>query len=261
MRYTIRTALAAMVAAAAFAPAANAQDFNRSFNVAAGRTVEVKGVNGDVTVAYTTGSQVRVSAEKTSKKSDVDDVKIEVIEHANGVTICAVYPTPPRAKKPNNCAAGSEHNSNVQNNDVTVDFTVEIPRGVNVLASTVNGGVDVQRMQSDVTASTVNGDVNVSTSGLARASTVNGSINAVMGRSNWTNELKFSTVNGAVVVSFPGELDAEVTASTVNGEIATDWPLTVRGRFGQKNLNGTIGSGGRRLSLHTVNGDIEIRKR
>jgi len=56
-------------------------------------------------------------------------------------------------------------------------------------------------------------------------------------------------------------VDTEVHASTVNGEISTDYPLTVRGRFGSKRISGTIGRGGRELSLGTVNGSIEIRRR
>jgi DUF4097 and DUF4098 domain-containing protein YvlB len=51
-----------------------------------------------------------------------------------------------------------------------------------------------------------------------------------------------------------------VRATTVNGEIETDFPLTITGKFGPRRLNGTIGSGGRRLDLSTVNGSIKLRK-
>ena len=46
----------------------------------------------------------------------------------------------------------------------------------------------------------------------------------------------------------------------MNGEIETDFPLTVTGRFGPRRLNGRIGSGGRTLSLETVNGAVRIRR-
>jgi DUF4097 and DUF4098 domain-containing protein YvlB len=195
-------------------------------------------------------------------------VKIEVIETPRGYTICAVYPTPQRRRalpgrgnRPNECTPGERWNSNVENNDVEVEWTIEVPRGVLLAARTTNGGIDIQRLTADVYASTVNGDVEVTTTGLARAETVNGSIDVSMGRNTWTDELKFSTVNGGITVTFPGDLNAHVTAETVNGDIETDWPMTVRGRFGSKNLNGTIGSGGRTLALSTVNGSIEIRKK
>jgi hypothetical protein len=51
-----------------------------------------------------------------------------------------------------------------------------------------------------------------------------------------------------------------VRASTVNGQIVTDFPLTVTGRLGPRRVNGTIGSGGRRLELATVNGTIRLKR-
>jgi len=46
----------------------------------------------------------------------------------------------------------------------------------------------------------------------------------------------------------------------VNGSIETDFPLTVTGRLGPRRVTGTIGNGGRRLALETVNGSIRLRK-
>jgi DUF4097 and DUF4098 domain-containing protein YvlB len=192
-------------------------------------------------------------------------VKIEVVETPNGVTICAVYPTPQRSRgrtsRVNECTPGDRWSVNTDNNDVEVEWTIEVPRGVNLSAHTVNGDVDIQKLQSDADAETVNGSIDLVTTGLARAKTVNGSLDISMGRTNWTRDLRFETVNGGITVTFPDGLNTQVSAGTVNGDIETDWPLTVRGRFGQKTLNGTIGAGGRVLSLSTVNGDIEIRKR
>ena len=53
----------------------------------------------------------------------------------------------------------------------------------------------------------------------------------------------------------------EVTASTVNGSMTTDFPLTIRGKWGPKRMSGTVGEGGRTLSLSTVNGDMTLRRR
>jgi DUF4097 and DUF4098 domain-containing protein YvlB len=46
----------------------------------------------------------------------------------------------------------------------------------------------------------------------------------------------------------------------VNGGIETDFPLTVKGKWVGRRLDGTIGAGGRRLELETVNGSITLRK-
>jgi len=227
--------------------------------VAQGRSIEIKGVNGGVEARLASGSQVRVIAHKHARRSDVESVKIEVVEHQAGVTICAVYPSP-EGRPANECRPGEAGRNNVRNNDVNVDFTVEVPRGVDFIGRTVNGSIEGTGLQSDVQAHTVNGGIDIATTGLTRAQTVNGSVDVTVGRADWQNELEIKTVNGGISFSVAGDLNADVTASTVNGDIDTEFPLTVRGRFGPKRLTGTIGSGGRGLLLTTVNGDIAIRK-
>jgi DUF4097 and DUF4098 domain-containing protein YvlB len=83
---------------------------------------------------------------------------------------------------------------------------------------------------------------------------------ARLGRADWNAELDFKTVNGGITLDLPADLNADVTAKTQNGEISTDFPITLLGRVSRKQLNGTIGSGGRALSLKTVNGSIQLRR-
>jgi DUF4097 and DUF4098 domain-containing protein YvlB len=67
-------------------------------------------------------------------------------------------------------------------------------------------------------------------------------------------------VNGGITIYLPSDFSAEVEAQTVNGDIETDFPLTVSGRFGMRRIRGTIGAGGRRIELETVNGSIRLRR-
>jgi hypothetical protein len=227
--------------------------------VPAGRMIEIKGINGDISATAASGSEVEVVAKKSAKRSDPDEVKFEVIEHDGGVTICAVYP-PGRNRQPNECRAGDKGRMNSQNNDTNVAWEVRVPRNVMFAGRTVNGAVRASGLTADASAHTVNGSVRVATTGLARASTVNGSITVRMGRANWSDELSFATVNGSIVLELPPSFEANVEASTVNGSFHSDWPLEVRGRFGPKRVSGKVGNGGRDLELATVNGDIELRK-
>ena len=239
---------------------ATAQDFNWHGRLAAGKRLEVKGVNGDVRATLASGAEAVVNARKHARRSDPDEVEIKVVESDDGITICALYPTPPRAREENTCEPGDRWHSSTENNDVTVDFEVQVPAGVIFNGQTVNGEMSAEGLKGDVRASTVNGSVRVSTTGLAEASTVNGSVYAEMGRADWTNDLEFSTVNGGITLIIPGKLDTEVRASTVNGDIESDWPMTVTGRFNNRRVRGTIGAGGRGLSLSTVNGEIRLKK-
>ena len=255
-----RTAILAAVVAAAAVPALAAaaqEEFRWSGKVAAGQAIEIKGVNGGITATGTTGGETELVAVKKGRRNDPREVKIEVVEHADGVTICAVYPS---EGTPNECAPGKGGRMRVRDNDVNVEFRLSVPAGVRFVGRTVNGGIDARGIKADAEAETVNGGVDLESTGTARAETVNGGISVRFGRSDWTGTLKLATVNGGIDVTMPDGLSAEVSAATVNGDISTDFPITVSGKIGKRKLHGTIGSGGRQLEMNTVNGGIELKK-
>jgi hypothetical protein len=256
-----RTTMAAAVLAAAIAapafPAQAQEDFHWQGTVAAGGTLEVKGVNGGITATGAPGGAVEVSAVKKGRRSDPALVKVQVVEHAGGVTICAVYPS---AEGTNTCAPGKGGRMNVRDNDVQVEFRVKVPAGVRFAGRTVNGSVSASGLSADAEAETVNGGIDLDSTGAARATTVNGGITARLGRTDWDGALKLSTVNGGIELTLPDGLNAEVRATTVNGGIETDFPISVTGRISRRSLSGTIGAGGRQLELSTVNGGITLHK-
>lgn len=236
-----------------------AQDFRWHAALASGKTLEVRGISGRVRASRATGSEAEVTAvKKAGRRGDPDDVEIKVVEDNDGVTICALYPS--RRGGRSECRPGGGHGDNLKDTDVEVDFEVRVPAGVDFVGTTVNGDVFASDLPADAEVSSVNGDVEVSAAGLARGSTVNGSITAAVGKAAWTGSLRFSTVNGGIRITLPPDIDAEVDASTVNGSIDSDFPITVQGRMRPREFHGTIGKGGRRLELNTVNGSIELRK-
>jgi DUF4097 and DUF4098 domain-containing protein YvlB len=195
---------------------------------------------------------------KKGRRSDPHEVKIDVVEHAGGVTLCAVYPS--TDGRPNECAPGKAGHMNVRDNDVNVEWKLSVPAGVRFVGRTVNGGIDANGLSADAEAETVNGGVDLESTGTARAQTVNGGITARLGRADWSGTLKLETVNGGIEVTVPDGLNADVNASTVNGDISTDFPITVTGKVGRRRLQGTVGSGGRLLEMKTVNGGIDLKK-
>jgi hypothetical protein len=228
-----------LAASTALFGAVNSDTFHWSGRVPAGQLLEVRGVNGSIHAEPAVGREVDVIAYKNGQQLDAGEIKVRVVEHDGGVTICAVYPSP--------------------NNDVSVDFTVRVPKGVRFLARTVNGLVEANSLDAYTEAHTVNGNLRLSTAGTAQGETVNGSIVASVGRI--TEPLKFSTVNGGITLEMPRGTGAEVHANTVHGRIATDFPIGMRGRLLGKHVDGSIGRGGPQLRLATVNGSITLRKR
>lgn len=233
-----------------------AQDQGREFHwkgrLAPENVVEIKNVNGDIEAESATGDEVEVTAEKSGPHAD--EVKIEVAQHADGVTICAVYP--------GWFSSGCNHTHSFgdRNDHTKVHFTVRVPENVRFSAENVNGSVTADNMGRFVKASSVNGSVRVSTKSWAEISSVNGSLEARMGRSDWTGTLKAESVNGSITLELPSDTNADVSFKSVNGRLESDFPLTVQGSLGGHIVHGQIGSGGRDLKVETVNGNVELRR-
>lgn len=240
------------------APPAAAADFRWAGAMAKGKTLEIRGINGDVSATGGSGEAV-VEAVKTARKGDPESVKIEVVEQSDRVIVCAVYPGA-RIGKHACDVTGSDGSGWQRNHDVQVRFRVTVPAGVRFDGATVNGDVEASGLTADAEVTTVNGSVSLDTTGEGTASTVNGSVDVRLGRADGAGALSFETVNGNITVTLPATLGAQFDASTVNGSIETDFPVTVSGKLNKRQLRGQIGSGGRDLKLSTVNGSISIRK-
>jgi putative adhesin len=252
-------AFATAVVLACGATVAMAQaDFDWRGRLTPGQTLEIKGINGDVHATASGSGDAEVHATKSANRSDPAGVRIVVVPHGGGVTVCAVYPDVP-GRDPNSCEVGPNSHSNTKDNDTVVRFDVRVPSGVKFNGRTVNGEVLAESLDADAEAHTVNGSVKLSTSGTARASTVNGSLDITMGRAEWPDGAKFSTVNGGITLRVPSFLSAHLKASVLNGSIESDLPITVTGAVSRRKVEGTIGGGAQDLQVSTVNGSIRLK--
>ena len=256
-RWTAPTPFAILLAVALTAAPAYAKEterFDWTGTLPAGGAVEIKNVNGSIEIEPGSGSEVVVEATKTGRRDDPSTVRIEIVEHDGGVTVCAVYPG-----KGNTCVPGSGGGMNSRNNDVGVEFRVRVPASARVTARTVNGQVEVGPVDGDVDASTVNGSIDVDAGGAVHARTVNGSIDVRMGTPSGADDLEFETVNGSIELRVPRDLAVDLDVRTQNGSIVTDWDVQVEGNWSGRRLAASVGGGGRGLSARTVNGDVVIR--
>lgn len=235
------------------------EEFAWNGQVAPTGTVEIKNINGDVRARAGRGTTVRVRALKDGRKDDPSTVRIEVVETANGVTICAVYPDVPD-QPPNQCLPGRLAGQlSSRDNDVSVTFDIEVPAGRAFVVATGAGSVEATGLTGHVEARTIGGDITLSTSATAAAATINGNITATIGGVMWDRDLSFRAGEGNVTVRVPAWANAEITGSTGNGSISTDFPLRVTRVGTWQQVQGTIGSGGRKLDITTAAGNIALR--
>ncbi len=230
------------------------ETFEWSGQVAVGDQVEIKGISGDITFTPASGSTVQVEAVKTSQRDDVRTVTVEVVEHAGGVTICAVYPDVP-GQAPNECLPGSQGNLSSEDSDVDVDFTVRVPPGRTLIATAISGSLSASGIENDVFLTSISGDIVISTTEIAEASAISGTITATIGRADWGRDLGFSAISGNVTVTIPAASNGFVELSVISGTVSSDFTLD---QVSPTHLRGTVGTGGPTLTVASISGNVRL---
>jgi DUF4097 and DUF4098 domain-containing protein YvlB len=148
----------------------------------------------------------------------------------------------------------------------TVMGEVEIQgRSERVSAESVNGRVAIRSAQKELEASSVNGAVEVSQSSLERGhlETVSGSIH-YEGDLKGTGDLELESVSGDIEMLLPANVAAEFEVSTFNGSITNELGPQAEPKGGRhahhKKLEFTTGSGGTKVTITTLSGEITLRK-
>ena len=146
-----------------------------------------------------------------------------------------------------------------------VDVEVEAPRELPLTLATANGGISIEAMSGRTRFETANGGVSLTdVAGDVRGSTVNGGVNVRLDGRRWEGEgLDVETTNGGVRMTLPDGYNAELSAETSNGGVNIDFPVMVQGRLSgiNRRIVTTLGSGGPRLHVRTVNGGVTIARR
>lgn len=289
---------AALIAAVpAHAQRSGGNEFNWTGEIPAGATVRVMTVSGEISVTQSSGRSARVHGEKrrsSDGRGDLSHLDFEMRRDGNDIVICGLYAGYSTCDED---GIDTDRKPNRYGNNVTANFTVELPRGVNLRVSSGNGDVDVAGATARVVATSGNGDVKVGAgagevtatsgngevqvdeaggrvearsgngrvsvvtgAGPVNASSGNGSINVRMGRIRGDEDMRFSSGNGSITVTLPADFSGEVDASTGNGGFESDFPVQIQGRMSTHRVQGTIGRGGRRIHLSTGNGSIHLRR-
>ena len=243
---------------------------------AAHKTLEVDNVFGSIVVTGGAGDQVQLVVEKTIRAESAErmaaakkEVKLDITEQPD---LLKLYVDGPFRCHCDGCDGW--HGD--RGYSVKMDFTLQVPRNVDIKLRTVNSGrVQVTDVTGSFSVRNVNGGIemaNIAGSGHAR--TVNGPVKVTF-RENPRETSDFGTVNGNVELSFVRGLAADFRFKTFNGNIYSDFEMTSlpprpvqaeqhNGHFrfrSDRFTGGRVGSGGPEIKADNLNGDIRVLER
>ncbi|MGH7713230.1 MAG: DUF4097 family beta strand repeat-containing protein [Gemmatimonadaceae bacterium] len=146
--------------------------------------------------------------------------------------------------------------------DWSVSYEVMVPRRIDLVASTQNGGISVEEVEGRMNFEAENGGITLrEAAGSINAHTTNGGVSARLSGTSWRGErLDLRTTNGGVSLDIPRGYNAQLETGTVNGGMHVDFPITIQGRIGRR-ITTTLGSGGPLVRAVTTNGAVRIRER
>lgn len=275
---------------------AQTSDTKQVFNgqIASGAWLRVRSHKGEIRVTEAPGSTATVTARTRYRNSDSDEVTYEVKRDGQNITICSVTR---RTRRCDSEGYESRGDNDRGRSEGSADFTVALPRGVRLSASTGNGEIDIRSAGADVEASSGNGEVNISGvrgsvsassgngeisvndadgqveastgNGTIRVSTAKGPVSAHTGNGGIDVEMKslsrnddmdFTTGNGSITVAFPANLSARIDANGSFRNFETDFPIDMGRGWSSNHVRGTIGSGASNIRFSTGNGQIRLKK-
>jgi hypothetical protein len=242
------------------------------------QTIDVDEVNGSISVIGDGGNTIRVDGEKVMRAWDEAemarakrDVVVDVNEK-NG--IAQLYVNGPFRNNDHASQDHGFHEHGDRHYEVMYNFTIHVPRALELQLRTVNGKIDVADTAGKYTVHTVNGKVTMTNiAGSGSAETLNGDTTITF-RENPKADSLFKTFNGHVDVGFLPNLSANMSVKTFNGSAYTDFDSTalasLPGTVDRKNgmfvyrrdreSRVRVGAGGPELRFETFNGSIKIRK-
>jgi DUF4097 and DUF4098 domain-containing protein YvlB len=215
----------------------------------AGGYLSLENINGDVKIEGWKKNEVRIDAVKKGKSKDLDRIKITIsvdkYDHKDWVHVATEYET-------------------FSMNSGSVDYKIKVPSSALLEEiELINGNLIIIGVTGYLSLSTVNGSVTATgMTGDVWIEAVNGNLDLSFDKMDKGQSVDLESVNGAITLKLPAKSNAHVDAETVNGNITNDFKLTVdKGQWVGSSMDGRLGSGGARISIETVNGDIGIKKR
>ena len=240
-------------------------DFRWEKALAAGSSVSLHNISGNVDVTPSTSGKVEVVGVRRGRGRYADEMTLEVVEHTRGITVCAMDKSRDMTCDEDGLRTHDDRRGRRYRDDDwdrgEINIVVKLPKGMRVSAGSVSGDVSVTGAEGIVRGSSVSGNVELRNlrASSVRATSVSGDVDVAVDAFTGDGDLHFTSVSGNVTVVLPNNLDADVSMRSVSGQLDSEFPLTLNGRMNRRSLEARIGKGGRALEVTTVSGDVRLR--
>lgn len=166
---------------------------------------------------------------------------------------------------------------NTGNPSRSIDLELKIPQDVKLQAGTVNDGeVTVSNLSGVLEVNNVNDKITLTNvSGSVVANTVNGDVEVTFKTIDPKAAMAFSTLNGDINVTLPGDTKANLKLKSDNGDVFSDFDIDIDktpakvdkvnepGLYKIKKddwVYGKINGGGSEMMMKNMQGDIYVKK-
>jgi len=191
--------------------------------------VEISGIDGDIYCSVTSGNiRVKEIKGELSLQGTSSDIKLKKVEGELKI----------------DCTSGS----------------VFIEDLYGSLKSTqTSGDLEVKGLTGNLSVSNTSGDIWLEQSqGSADLSTTSGDIEARI-QILPSKHYYLETISGDIYLYVPKDTQADLEVETTSGEINLNIPMVLRS-VSRQSISGTLGSGGGRVEIKTVSGDINLEE-
>lgn len=211
-------------------------------------TLEIKNNNGSITVKTWDQNKAIIEITQKGTSQEIKDVTLETHATDDYISVAARH---------------------APNSNIKVDYTIQVPRKIKIKLTNSQGDIKLEQIHGPLSVFNMQGTIYIkNASNSVEAKTGTGNIFLSHTALKAATPISLETEHGAIKLAVPEESCAYLKAKTLNGTISCALYVTMKSRTTKLNeqvwehikrdVEGSIGTGGARISLYTVTGAIAI---